>query len=93
MPIRPNKPKRRGIGGRPAPQKRPRLKLQVARVLTAIDQTIRHLEDADAVLSVKDKEILKRVRENLGDALVSSVITPADLQNVRRIARKLGARL
>ena len=85
---------RRPIGPRQGLSKNPRLKLQVAKVLDAISRHLEDLPQAAALepLSINDRAVLERIKDNLSGAMTLSRLTPADLANARRIAKKLGIR-
>jgi len=84
IPKRPGKPVPKGR--QPNPQ---RLKLRLAKGLRAVQETVRHLEDKDAVLSLRDRELLRNIEDRLSGSLVSSGVTNADLMNIMEICKTL----
>jgi len=90
----PRKPNKRKIAQLRAGMKKagrrssvPPLKLRVAKALDKINELFQGQLDPE-VLSANDRKVLERVQNRLTGA-VTSGLTPADLTNVKRIAKKL----
>jgi hypothetical protein len=86
-------PPRRRLPKRPAPRRKnlPRLKLQIAKALQAVQEAVHDLPGGGTeTLTVRDRELLENIEDRLSGSLVTRGVTAADLMNVRKIAERIG---